>query len=211
MAFNIDVSNLQSSNAPGAFGTLFNNGGTLAPGDSGTPGKTTITGNLTNYSGALAIDLGGNVQATAFQNGLTNYDYVSVTGATLLGGSLNVSLINGLSPAATDSFTILDSAGGVSGTFTNLFASNRVAVVGNPNVSFQVLVTATSVILTNLIQNAPTVTVSPNSTNTVYGKSILLTANVGNGKVVTRDRSDQHGLRHVRHGTEGAPICGVSK
>ena len=179
VAFNIDASNLQSSNAPGAFGTLFNNGGTLAPGDSGTPGKTTITGNLTNYSGALAIDLGGNVQATAFQNGLTNYDYVSVTGATLLGGSLNVSLINGLSPAATDSFTILDSAGGVSGTFTNLFASNRVAVVGNPNVSFQVLVTATSVILTNLIQNAPTVTVSPNSTNTVYGKSILLTANVG--------------------------------
>ncbi len=176
-AFAIDTSNLQSTNAPGTYGTLYNNGGTLAPGDIGAAGKITVTGNFTNLGGALAIDLGGNVQANAFQNGLTNYDFVSVSGATLLDGSLNVSLINSFTPTATDSFTILNSANGVSGTFTNLLAGNRVAVSSAPNFSFQVVNTSSSVILTNYLQNAPLVSISPASTNFTYGNSVTLTAN----------------------------------
>ncbi len=176
-AFAIDASNLQSTNAPGTYGTLYNNGGTLAPGDLGAAGKTTITGNLTNSGGALAVDLGGTTPATVLQNGVTNYDFVSVSGATLLDGSLNVSLINSFTPTATDSFTILTSTNGVGGVFTNLVNGNRVILAGSPNLSLQVVVTATSVILTNLQQNSPVLTVSPANTNIIYGNSVTLTAN----------------------------------
>ena len=176
-ALAIDMSNLQSTNAQGTYGTLYNNGGTLAPGDLGTPGKTTITGNLTNSSGALAIDLGGTTAATTLQSGGTNYDFISVSGATLLDGALNVSLINSFTPTPTDSFTILTSSNGVSGAFTNLLGGNRVAINGAPNFSFQVLTTASSVILTNYLQNAPLVGVTPANTNFIYGNSVMLTAN----------------------------------
>jgi hypothetical protein len=134
-----------------AIGTLANYGGTLAPGYLGFPGKTTITGNyaVSNSAATLAIDLGGTTQATAFTNALNSYDYVSASGTAALGGSLKVNLINNFSNsiAATNSFIIL-TAGSLSGAFTNV-TGGRVPVANYSGGSFQVVTTATSVVLTN--------------------------------------------------------------
>ncbi len=145
-------------------GTLVNNGGTLAPGDLGTPGKTTITGNyaVSNNAAVLAVDLGGTNQANTFQNGATDYDFVSVSGTAILDGSLNVNLINGFVPAAGNSFTILTAGAGLSGAFTNL-TNNFVPVANDPGAYFQLVTTATSVILTNfgMPSLSPVLNVSP--------------------------------------------------
>jgi len=132
-------------------GTLVNNGGALAPGDIGTPGKTIITGNyaVSNSTAALAIDIGGTTQAGAFQDAMNKYDFVSVSGAATLGGGLNVSLISNFIPATNNTFTILTaSSGGLSGVFTNV-VNNRVPVANYAGGSFLVVTTATSVVLTN--------------------------------------------------------------
>lgn len=85
-----------------------NSGGTLAPGAS--PGKLTVGGlNLTPGS-TMAMEVGG---ATAG----TQYDQVASTGAFSLAGALNVSLTNGFTPSAGQSFNLFD-WGTVSGTFS---------------------------------------------------------------------------------------------
>jgi len=171
------MTNLQSV-AGGAYGTLTNGGGTLAPGDIGTPGKTIIIGNYGQGSGGtLAIDIGGTNQGNAFQNGATNYDFVSVSGNATLGGSLSVSLINSFVPAATNSFIILTNGGTLSMAFANLTAGNRVALAANPNASFLVVTTATKVILTNYLVAASTTTALNSSANpSAYGQSVTFTA-----------------------------------
>ena len=130
---------------------LVNYGGTLAPGGSGTPGQTIIIGGYTisNNAAVLAIDLGGTNQANAFQNGVSNYDFVVVSGGVTLGGSLDVSLLNGFVPAATNSFVILTNGGELTGGFTNL-AGGRVTVPNLPGGSFLVVTTPASVVLTRL-------------------------------------------------------------
>ena len=167
VAGTFNANNLRSRPAA-ATGTLVNNGGALAPGDLGTAGETIITGNYAVANGAamLAIDLGGTAPANAFQNGLTNYDFVSISGTAVLNGSLNVNLINGFVPTATNSFTILTAAGGLSGAFTNL-ADNYVPVANFPGGYFQVVTTATSVILTNFgtPSLSPVLVVSPATIN----------------------------------------------
>ncbi|MEI6074002.1 MAG: LamG-like jellyroll fold domain-containing protein [Verrucomicrobiota bacterium] len=150
VASTINAANLRGlSNGP--VNLLVNNGGALAPGDVGTPGKTTITGNyaVSNTTASLAIDLGGTTQANAFTNAMNNYDFVSVSGAAALNGALNVSLINNFVPATSNSFTILTTtSGGLSGMFTNVIGT-RVPVANYAGGSFLVVTTATSVVLTN--------------------------------------------------------------
>ncbi len=105
-------------------GTLYNNGGILSPGSTGIAGRTTITGNYTVNSGKLAIDLGGTAQASAFQTG--QYDFLSVTGNTVLGGDLVVSTINGHLPSPGNTYNILSSTGVLSGAFNNVAFGGRV-------------------------------------------------------------------------------------
>jgi autotransporter-associated beta strand protein len=151
-------------------GTLTNNGGTLSPGDAGVAGKTTITGNYTANAGStLSIDLNGATAATAFTNSGAYYDTVAVSGATSLGGNLVVRT-NGFTPTATSAFTIL-TAGSVSGTFANL-TGGRVTVSGSTN-TFAVLVTASSVVLTNF-SGAASSTPPPASITTSYNGSALV-------------------------------------
>ena len=180
-AYSIDMSNLQSSNAPGSYGTLYNNGGILAPGDIGTAGKTTITGNYTNASGAtLAIDIGGTTVAGAFQDTAGKYDRLTVSLACALNGSLNVSLINGFNPLPGQTFTIV-TAGSTSGLFTNLDINQRVTCTDSTR-SFHVTTNATSVVLdTYQSTGIPSVAATPISTNITYGKSIVLSANATGG------------------------------
>jgi len=151
-------------------GTLTNNGGTLSPGDAGVAGKTAITGNYTANAGStLSIDLNGATAATAFTNSGAYYDTVAVSGATSLGGNLVVRT-NGFTPTATSAFTIL-TAGSVSGTFANL-TGGRVTVSGSTN-TFAVLVTASSVVLTNF-SGAASSTPPPASITTSYNGSALV-------------------------------------
>ena len=124
MAVNgITMANMASSDGVNSAisNTLFNSAGTLAPGDVGFAGKTTITGSYTESSAnaALAIDIGGTTQATAFQTG--QYDYLRVdVGTATLAGQLRVNLINSYVPLTTNRFTVLLCTNGLIGTFANV-------------------------------------------------------------------------------------------
>jgi hypothetical protein len=90
-------------------GNVNNLAGTVSPGAS--PGTMTIDGNyLQGSSGTLLAEIGGLAAGT-------QYDRLVVSGTVTLDGNLNVVLDNGFIPAAGDTFTIVESGGGVSGTF----------------------------------------------------------------------------------------------
>jgi len=179
----------------GAIGTLVNTNGTLSPGDANTAGLTTILGNYSSSNNAvLAIDIGGANYPTAFTNGAGYYDSVAVTTNVVIGGSLNVSLINGFVPANTQSFLILASTnaavanvtGTVSGTFNNLLSGNRVAVGGNTNITFDVVVSSPWVILTNYQSGASSPNIAPTNVvasiqNILGTNSIVITGSGGGG------------------------------
>ncbi len=102
-----------------AVGTLTQRGGTLAPGDAGTAGRTVITGNYSLGANAtLAVDVAGPTQASGFQTG--QYDYVTVSGTAQLAGNLTVQTLASYAPAANATFTILNATGGLSGNFANV-------------------------------------------------------------------------------------------
>lgn len=72
-----------------------------------------MTGDYSINAGSLAVEIGGLTPGT-------EHDQVVVTGATnLLGGSLDVSLINAFTPGVGDSFDILN-WGSLSGIFVSL-------------------------------------------------------------------------------------------
>jgi hypothetical protein len=80
-------------------GAVRNNGGIVAPGHSA--GKLTLNGNYTqNANGTLNMEIGGTAPGT-------EYDQLRVNGTATLGGTLNVSLINGFRPAVGDIFQII--------------------------------------------------------------------------------------------------------
>jgi hypothetical protein len=86
--------------------TLANQGGVISPGSSA--GQTHIVGDLHLEAGTLRMELAG---AAAGQ-----YDRLVVDGALAAGGALEIILIDGFSPAAGDSFDLLDFAS-ASGSF----------------------------------------------------------------------------------------------
>jgi len=171
VANTITATHLSGPAAPTTQGTLYNNGGTLAPGDIGTPGKTTITGNYTVNSGALAIDIGGASAASSFTNLGSYYDFVSVSGAASLGGSLNINLINGYTPPAnTTKFTVLTASGGFSGTspanFVNNYGGYFIASQ-SPLKYIQAVVNGNSLVLTNYGVIPPALAASFTPTNAI--------------------------------------------
>jgi autotransporter-associated beta strand protein len=87
-------------------GNLANNGGTFAPGAS--PALSTISGNFSNAAGILEIEIGP-----------TGYDRLQIEGAANLGGTLEIDLLNGLTPNVGQAFQFLAAAAGVNGTFAN--------------------------------------------------------------------------------------------
>jgi hypothetical protein len=94
-------------------GGASNSGGTARPGL--TPGILTVTPSyIQGAGGSLNIELGGLTAGT-------EYDQLSVTGApgtAMLDGTLDVTLIDGFNPALGNSFTIVTSAGALSGAFS---------------------------------------------------------------------------------------------
>ncbi len=154
--------------------TLTNEGGILAPGDIGIAGKMTITGNyaVTSSNGVLAIDIGGASQATGFQSG--QYDYVAVSGSTHLAGALQVSLINGYTPSATCTYTVLASTGGLSGSFSNVTFGRRLITSGLEG-SFVVGMTSTSITLSSyqVFIPPPVITAPPVSGTATEGQPFM--------------------------------------
>ncbi|TWU30178.1 hypothetical protein [Bythopirellula polymerisocia] len=94
--------------------TLFRNSGTLRPrGDENQTGKLTIAGNFQQDStGVLEIELGGALDSNDFSA-------LQVTnGQAVLGGSLDIALVNGFDPMVGDSFELFTNVGGnVLGSF----------------------------------------------------------------------------------------------
>ena len=96
-------------------GNLNNAGGTIAPGNS--PGVLTVDGNLTNSSGGtIAIEIEGNGGAGEADG----HDQIQVTGSSTLAGTLDITTGAYADPttrATRESFTLISSAGGSTGTF----------------------------------------------------------------------------------------------
>jgi hypothetical protein len=86
--------------------------GTFSPGFS--PAKLTLGSAV--YGGTLDIEIGG----LSPGSGYDQLNHILDGGTAQLGGALAVSLINGFTPAAGNSFEIITATGGISGAFTSL-------------------------------------------------------------------------------------------
>ena len=104
-------------------GNLSNTGGTILPGTPGVAGILTVTGNYSDPQAFLDIQIGGPTPGTQFSQ-------LNVLGDASLGGTLDVSLINGFTPYNGEQFVILTSTG-LSGTFTD-------GVIHDGNITFTV-------------------------------------------------------------------------
>jgi hypothetical protein len=111
--------------------------GTITPGDSSTQtGLLAITGNYTqNPAGSFNISIGGLTAGS-------QYAQLNVARAATLGGTLNLTLINGFVPNIGDTFKVLN-ASSVSGTFATI---NSLCI--NSDEQFAVTYEATDVLLT---------------------------------------------------------------
>ena len=82
--------------------------------------------------GELSMDIGGWVQGV-------DYDFLDVSGAATLAGSLLLQLEDGFLPAVADTFVIVEADGGLAGTFDH--------VVGLDGSRWSVSYLATSVVI----------------------------------------------------------------
>ena len=89
------------------------NNGFVAPGNS--PGTLSVMGNYTqNSGGRLKIEL----------SSPTSFDRLAVTGALALGGTLEISLIDGFTPTADQTFDIF-SSGSLTGAFSSVILPSQ--------------------------------------------------------------------------------------
>jgi hypothetical protein len=104
--------------------SLINNGGQISPGNS--IGNTDILGDLTINSGRLQIELDR-------VNGILKSDTLGITGATTLGGALDLVPLPGFTPQPGDFWTFLIADGAVSGTFNSITPDYQVFAVTDGN------------------------------------------------------------------------------
>jgi hypothetical protein len=88
-------------------GVLIKNQGTLELGASA--GQVQGLDFQQDPAGHLKIELAG--------TGINDFDRMTLIGQALLAGELNISLLDGFSPAAGNAFSFLSAVGGVAGTF----------------------------------------------------------------------------------------------
>jgi hypothetical protein len=136
----------------GTIGDAVVDSGTITPGDSATKtGDLSITKTYTqNTGGALDISIGGTTAGS-------QYDQVKVTGAASLNGTLNVSLVNGFTPAVGSQFIIVN-AGSLGGTFSTV---NGLSINGSEH--FALSYNGTEAILTVVAGAAGSPTVQSGS------------------------------------------------
>jgi hypothetical protein len=123
--------------------------GTGTFGKMGSPTINTFTGNTIEPGmsavGILGIqDYNVNLNSNTFNlelggNYIGGYDQLQSNASIVLGGTLNISFVNGFTPAINDVFDIITCSGGCTGTFSNIVSpiSNttmwQVDVTTNPN------------------------------------------------------------------------------
>ena len=126
--------------------------GTVAPGNG--PGLLTSAGNVTFNTGTtFQIEIGGVTPGT-------EYDRLQVAGTVNLGAgvtNLSGTLINGFTPEVGQQFTIIQSKGGITGTFA------QGSFISFGGTDFTITYNANSVVLS---VQAPTPTPSPTPTAT---------------------------------------------
>jgi hypothetical protein len=147
----------------------------LAPGDLGKAGASTISGNFSlSGNGTLALDLGGTNAATSFQttNAGTS-DSLIVSGSTLLGGTLSVSLLPGYSPKFSDKLTFLVSSNGITGNFTNAPVGGSVSPDGTNGFVLSIAGNTLQLSQYHLL-GAPSITLQPNAKGVPFGGSVQM-------------------------------------
>jgi hypothetical protein len=124
----------------------FNNSGTVSVGDQAGNGILAIGGSFNESAGSfLDVSLGG--ISVGNDASLDGYSQLDVSGAAVFGGTLDVTLANGFTPLAGESFNILD-FGSASGSFStvdlpplasglswntqSLYSSGTISVVPEP-------------------------------------------------------------------------------
>ncbi len=164
VAGTLNATNLRAS-ALSSNGTLNQIGGTLAPGDLGTPGRTAITGSyILGANATLSLDLGGNSSATTFQGTASQFDNVTVSGSTTLAGNLSVALTNAYLPANTTTVTVLTSTGTLTGAFANVPFGSRLLVADGQG-SFLVSQSGNTVTLSAFLPVVVTPFVTPGASS----------------------------------------------
>ncbi len=138
-------------------GASLTNNGKFAPGTS--PGLLTFVGTYpqTSSQSDLNIELGGTTPGTG-------YDQMVVKGQAQLGGTLNLSVIDGFTPATTDTFVVMK--------FTS--RSGQFSAVSFPNYNHNVFYTDTTVFVTGVelanvapVANADQLTIDEDNTGTI--------------------------------------------
>jgi filamentous hemagglutinin family protein len=168
-----------------------NQGGTVTPGAS--PGALTINGNyVQGPGGTLVVELGGTT-------GGSQYDQLIVNGNATLGGTLNVTLVNGYVPVGGETFSVVQSSGVVSGTFasTNFPAIPTFTTAYLP-AGVQLL--ASIPVLPGAVAAASQVVVALTDQN----QNTLIASQVTGLPVEVLERERQ------REGTQKTPICSAS-
>jgi hypothetical protein len=101
-------------------GNLVNTSGTVGPGNS--VGTLTVQGDFTQESaGILAIELAGTAD--------DEFDVLAVGGSAVLGGSLDITELL-YSPSSIDSWVIMTTSGGITGSFASITGGYTVSVDG---------------------------------------------------------------------------------
>jgi hypothetical protein len=85
--------------------------GTFAPGHS--PALVTVGSTVYTASNVLEMEIGGSSPGS-------QHDKIVHTGVSVLGGTLNVVLINAFAPQLGNTFDLFDWNGGISGTFSTI-------------------------------------------------------------------------------------------
>jgi T5SS/PEP-CTERM-associated repeat protein/autotransporter-associated beta strand protein len=118
----------------------------VAPGNSA--GILNVSGNFVQGTGAtLAFELGGRDNSNPQD---PQFDVLDVAGNLGLDGVLELSLLGGFTPLASDTFTVVES-GFLAGTFTNVANGARLDLAGGGTGSFQVNYGAGSPFGANLV------------------------------------------------------------
>ena len=138
-------------------GGAANAAGTLAPGTSSPSVSNGAIAFSNTASGTYAQSATGQFAVKLGGTAAGQFDSASASGAVTLGSALNVTLINGYTPAIGDSFTIL-SAASVTGTFST---SNLPALPAGSG--WKITYNPASVVLSVVSVASPVVTLSSSS------------------------------------------------